>query len=130
MTDSVFENYTPQRLSIPGASPHPGLLVQSAAMSAVEPPATSYSPNLPAAVIDSTTAHKVWVKEEGANKWHQKTTKAPALALPQLESIVYAGQTNPRFRCSEVWRTAFGKWEVRAGYARNWYATRYAVRSA
>lgn len=50
-TDDIFENYAPQRLKIPGAKPHPGLLVQSAAMAAVNPPAPTYTPNLPKAVI-------------------------------------------------------------------------------
>ncbi|WP_347990332.1 strawberry notch-like NTP hydrolase domain-containing protein [Methylomonas sp. AM2-LC] len=70
-TDSVFSNYTPQRLSIPGAKQHPGKLVQSAAMSAVEPPAPTYSPKLPINVIDNGL-----------------------LSIAQLESVVYAGQAH------------------------------------
>jgi hypothetical protein len=71
LSDAIFENYTPQRLMIPGAKPHPGKLVQSAAMSAVLPPSPSYSPNLPKAVI-----------EKGL------------LSLAQLEAVVYAGQAH------------------------------------
>lgn len=71
MSDAIFENYTPQRLKIPGAKPHPGKLVQSAAMAAVEPPAPSYTPNLPKAVIDKGM-----------------------LSLAQLEAVVYAGQAH------------------------------------
>lgn len=70
-TDSVFANYTPQRLTISGAQQHPGKLVQSAAMSAVEPPAPTYSPVLPANVISDGL-----------------------LSIAQLESIVYAGQAH------------------------------------
>ena len=70
-TDSVFANYTPQRLSIQGAKQHPGKLVQSAAMSAVEPPAPTYSPKLPAEVIDKGL-----------------------LSIAQLESVIYAGQAH------------------------------------
>lgn len=70
-TDSVFANYTPQRLSIPGAQQHPGKLVQSAAMSAVEPPAPTYSPVLPENVI-----------------------RDGLLSIAQLESVVYAGQAH------------------------------------
>lgn len=73
-TDSVFANYTPQRLSIPGAKEHPGKLVQSAAMAAVEPPAPTYAPLLPANVI-----------QDGL------------LSLAQLESVVYAGQAHLEF---------------------------------
>ncbi len=70
-TESVFAQYSPQRLSIAGAKEHPGKLVQSAAMSAVEPPAPSYSPTLSENVI-----------QEGL------------LSLAQLEAVVYAGQTH------------------------------------
>ncbi len=71
LTDSVFTAYRPQRLAIPGAHEHPGRLVQSAAMGAVEPPLPTYSPRLPARVID-----------EGR------------LSLAQLEAVVYAGQAH------------------------------------
>jgi hypothetical protein len=70
-TDSVFSNYTPQRLSIPGAKPHPGKLVQSSAMAAVEPPIPTYSPLLNNNLIDNGL-----------------------LSIAQLESIVYAGQAH------------------------------------
>jgi len=71
LTESVFTAYRPQRLSIPGAHAHPGRLVQSAAMGAVEPPAPTYSPHLPAPVVDDGR-----------------------LSLAQLEAVVYAGQAH------------------------------------
>ena len=70
-SDSVFSNYTPQRLTIPGAKQHPGKLVQAAAMSAVEPPAPTYSPLLPENLI-----------HDGL------------LSIAQLEAVVYAGQAH------------------------------------
>lgn len=70
-TDSIFARYTPQRLSIPDAHAHPGKLVQSAAMSAVEPLAPTYTPALPARVV-----------------------RQGLLSIAQLESIVYAGQAH------------------------------------
>ena len=70
-TDSVFANYTPQRLTIEGAQQHPGKLVQSAAMSAVEPPPPSYAPVLPTNLI-----------------------KDGLLSIAQLEAVVYAGQAH------------------------------------
>lgn len=74
LTDSIFESYKPQKLHIPGAKPHPGPLVQSAAMATVEPPAPKYTPHLPKDVIT-----------EGK------------LSLAQLESVVYAGQAHQDF---------------------------------
>ncbi|MBK5938048.1 strawberry notch-like NTP hydrolase domain-containing protein [Halochromatium roseum] len=71
LTESVFTAYRPQRLMIPGAHEHPGRLVQSAAMGAVDPPAPTYNPQLPTQVID-----------EGR------------LSLAQLEAVVYAGQAH------------------------------------
>ena len=74
LTDSIFESYTPQRLTIPGSKPHPGALVQSAALSSVLPPAPTYTPNLPKATIT-----------EGM------------LSLAQLEAVVYTGQAHEQF---------------------------------
>lgn len=70
-SESVFSNYTPQRLSIPGAHQHPGKLVQSAAMSAVEPPPPNYAPVLSTNLIQNGT-----------------------LSIAQLECLVYAGQAH------------------------------------
>lgn len=71
LTDSVFEAYRPQRLEIPGAKPHPGALVQSAAMASVLPPAATYKPNLPKTAI----------------------TRGD-VSIAQLEAVVYAGQAH------------------------------------
>lgn len=70
-TDSVFASYKPQRINIAGTKPHPGKLVQSAAMSAVEPPFPGYLPKLAKNVI-----------HDGL------------LSIAQLEAIVYAGQAH------------------------------------
>ena len=71
MSDSVYESYKPQKINIPGAKQHPGKLVESAAMSVVEPPDPTYTPNLP-----------------------QKIISEGRLSAAQLESIVYAGQAH------------------------------------
>ena len=71
LSDAVFTDYKPQKLKIKGAHPHPGNLAQSAAMAAVEPPAPTYTPNLPKEVI-----------------------KDGKLSLAQLEAVVYAGQSH------------------------------------
>jgi antirestriction protein ArdC/phage/plasmid primase-like uncharacterized protein len=70
-TDSIFASYAPQRLTIKDAQPHPGKLVQSAAMSAVEPPVPTYSPILPKNLVESGL-----------------------LSIAQLEALVYAGQAH------------------------------------
>ncbi|CQR74172.1 hypothetical protein SOV_22990 [Sporomusa ovata DSM 2662] len=70
LSDSTFDNYQPQRLKVAGAKKHPSPLVQSAAMAAVEPPAPTYTPNLPKEVI-----------EKGK------------MSIAQIEPVVYAGQS-------------------------------------
>ena len=71
LSNSVYSAYTPQKLKIPGAQKHPGPLVQSAAMAAVEPPTPTYTPNLPEEVV-----------------------KYGKLSIAQLEAVVYAGQSH------------------------------------
>lgn len=65
----MFESYKPAKLKIAGAKPHPGDLVESAAMASLPPPDPTYTPNLPANVITDGK-----------------------LSLAQLETPVYAGQ--------------------------------------
>lgn len=74
ISDSIYENYIPAKVKIAGAVAHPGLLVESAAMAAVDPVDPTYTPNLPKEVIT-----------EGL------------LSLPQLEVVVYAGQAHEQF---------------------------------
>ncbi|MCC6775623.1 MAG: strawberry notch family protein [Hyphomicrobiales bacterium] len=73
ISDSLYEPYEPKQVRIKGAKKHPGPLVESAAMSSVDLPAPTYRPTLPRKVID-----------EGR------------LSLPQLEAVIYAGQSHER----------------------------------
>lgn len=79
LSDSVFETYRPQRLEVPGAQPHPGALVESAAMASVVPPAPTYTPNLPA-----------------------ETVKKGLVSLAQIEAVVYAGQAHEQVLATSV----------------------------
>jgi hypothetical protein len=74
LTDAIFESYTAQRLITVGANAPPGLLVQSAARAAIDPPIPMYTPNLPKAVITQSL-----------------------LSLPQLESVVHASLAHRQF---------------------------------
>ena len=74
LTDAIFEPYTPQRLFVTGAQPHPTPLVESAAMASVLPPEPKYAPCLPREMIDSGT-----------------------LSLAQIEAVVYACQAHSQF---------------------------------
>lgn len=71
--NKVFEPYQPAKLKIPGAKSHPGHLVESAAMAAVEPVAPTYRPNLP-----------------------QRIVTRGNLSEPQIEAVVYAGQAHEK----------------------------------
>jgi polyhydroxyalkanoate synthesis regulator phasin/cation transport regulator ChaB len=98
LTDSVFETYHPQRLQVPGAQPHPGALVQSAAMASVLPPAVTYTPNLPREAIT-----------EGK------------LSIAQIESVVYAGQAHEQMLDAVVGTKAKGKVSSEQRYRRGFF---------
>ncbi|MGN6210563.1 strawberry notch-like NTP hydrolase domain-containing protein [Asticcacaulis sp.] len=71
LSEAIYEPYSLQSLRIPGAKPHPTVLVQSAAMSSVAPPKPSYRPHLPAGAVE-----------------------AGLLSDAQLESVIYAGEAH------------------------------------
>lgn len=71
IAETLYEPYALQSVRIPGATPHPTRLVQSAAMSSVAPPKPRYQPHLPAGLV-----------EQGL------------LSDAQLESVIYAGDAH------------------------------------
>jgi hypothetical protein len=71
IAETLYEPYALQSVRIPGATPHPTRLVQSAAMSSVAQPKPRYRPHLPAGLV-----------EQGL------------LSDAQLESVIYAGDAH------------------------------------
>jgi predicted RNA methylase len=67
--EAIYETYSLQSITIPGAKPHPTKLVQSAAMASVAPPKPSYRPHLPVDIHDQ-------------------------LSEAQLETVIYAGEAH------------------------------------
>lgn len=71
--ESVFEPYRPSKMHVPGAKPHPGSIVESAAMAAVEAPDVRYKTAIPRDVIDKGLLSEI-----------------------QLEPIFYGGQAHEK----------------------------------
>ena len=72
-SDAIYHAYTPERIAIAGAKPHPTALVQSAAMASVKPPVPTYRPHLPEGIV-----------------------RKGLLSEAQLETTVYAGEAHSR----------------------------------
>lgn len=71
VTDAIFTDYSPQKVFVSGAQPHPTKLVESSAMAAVSLPDPTYQPRIPRKLLESGT-----------------------LSLPQYEATVYAGMAH------------------------------------
>ena len=67
MTDNIYDEYVPA-VTLEGAKPHPGKLVESATMATVNSPKTDYKPDLP-----------------------QETVESGDLSSAQIEAVIMAG---------------------------------------
>ena len=56
INDTLYEPFELQSVRIPGATPHPDMLVQSAAMASVRPPRPTYRPHLPSGFVEAGLA--------------------------------------------------------------------------
>lgn len=79
LTDAVYETYRPKKLKIQGAKPHPGELVESAAMNAVDAPDITYQPDIPQGLITDGS-----------------------VSIAQMEAVVAAGQAHEKILPSGV----------------------------
>jgi predicted RNA methylase len=71
LSDALYEPFTLQSIRIPGATPHPTPLVQSAAMASVRPPLPTYRPHVPKGLVE-----------------------AGLLSDAQLETLILAGEAH------------------------------------
>ena len=100
----LYSSYRVARLLLDSAHPHPSLLVESAAMGSVSPPAPTYRPLLPSSVADG------------------------GLSDAQMETVIYAGQAHeeilPGFWALNEGKTAYtavpsghpGGFQLRKGF--------------
>ena len=75
--DTLFREYKPQKNIFKGSQPHPSQLVESVAMSAVEPPSNNYTPAFPKRIITDgvlSEAQLVPVAQAGAAHDSEKIT--------------------------------------------------------
>lgn len=73
ISESLYDNYRPQKVKVPGAKSHPSKLVESAAMASVAPPTPAYKPSLPRDVIAKGL-----------------------LSDAQIEPVIYAGEAHAK----------------------------------
>ena len=89
----IFNLYKPPKLSLPELRPHPGKIVETSSLSAVEPPDVTYQSRIVAIGFQGETFPDI--KNQQLIGAAKKASKA--LSAAQLESIVYASQRGERF---------------------------------
>ena len=71
--DGVYADYVAPELTIKGSKPHPAVLVESSAMSAVSMPKATYTPHLPENVIKNNLSTEQLVSVTYAGQAHEQT---------------------------------------------------------
>ncbi len=71
--DGVYADYVAPELTVKGSKPHPAVLVESSAMSAVSMPKATYTPHLPENVIKNNLSTEQLVSVTYAGQAHEQT---------------------------------------------------------
>ena len=71
--DGVYADYVAPELTVKGSKPHPAVLVESSAMSAVFMPKATYTPHLPENVIKNNLSTEQLVSVTYAGQAHEQT---------------------------------------------------------
>ena len=71
--DGVYADYVAPELTVKGSKPHPAVLVESSAMSAVSMPKATYTPHLPENVIKNNLSTEQLVAVTYAGQSHEQT---------------------------------------------------------
>lgn len=71
--DGVYADYVAPELTVKGSKPHPAVLVESSAMSAVPMPKATYTPHLPENVIKNNLSTEQLVSVTYAGQAHEQT---------------------------------------------------------
>lgn len=103
--DSIYEEYQPSLLSVPGSFKHITPLVETQAMAGILPPVPTYRPHISPDIVGEKKKIK-FTEADGSTHEHPM-----GISEAGLESVVYAGQAHQK-----MLPTAEGAIPTRRGY--------------